>query len=1727
MKLRRIPLALPAAALSAALVLPGFASAQTADRVISNTATVSWNPSTGGVVTRTSNRVDVTVRAAPPAPASAGIFRISAPGTGRDTLLGGTGCTLANGSNGSIGSSEDRSTGFAGENRFTVGETVGFGVTSPSDNRDSTLRETLAVTIRTDNGDEEQLTLREDSANSGFFVGYLPSVPMPPAVQQRDCRLSVMPGRELQVTLVHGITAIDISTATISFLVDPFGIVFDSGDGAPVPGSTVTIVDATTGAPAQVFGDDGVSAYPSSIVTGSTVTDSSGRTYVFPPGDYRFPFVAPGRYRLVVAPPAPYRAPSIATPAELAGFRRPDNGLPYTINTASYGAVFELFTPEPVRIDIPVDRDGDALVISKLSATQAAFAGDVVRYTISVSGADVRRGTGAITVTDTLPNAMRLRADTVRLDGALVTPLVAPDGRQFSVQVPALVAGGRARITYLAEIRPDAAPGDAINLALARDTRGAVSNTADAAVRIRRDVLGDRITIIGRVTRGGCAVDPHDAPGAAGVRVMLQDGSFTVTDRDGRYHFEGVLPGLHVVAIDPATFGNGAQAIDCAQNVRNAGSPVSRFVDGRGGDLRRADFRLLGNETELVLPDAPQSDDVGAERPVEGAETPSESRRPSREDAGPRLPDGISVPLSTASQAAGSDRDWFAGLTPGVRWLFPEPEHNPRSSAVRIAIAHLPGQRVELLLRGRAVDPIAFEGVTTGNSGASAVSLWRGVEISDGNNDFTANVYNADGSLAQTLTNIVHFSTPPMMATLLRDRSRLVADGVQRPIIAVRLTDRAGRPIRQGVVGDFSVAAPHRAAQDLDAEQARQLSGLDRSGATWYVPGDDGVAYIELEPTTASGTIRLDFEFRDGEITRRHNVDGWLNPGNRPWTVVGFAAGTLGYNTLNDRMEPVAETLPDDNVDGRIALYAQGRIRGDWLLTMSYDSDREAEEARFGGVIDPRAYYTVYADRADRGFDAASVRNLYLRLERPQFVALFGDFETALNDTELTRYQRAMNGLRAEYRSDQFAATAFAADTPYRHRRDELQGSGLSGPYQLGARGILANSERITIETRDRLRSNLIVDRRTLTRHIDYDIDYFAGTLRFREPILSRDSALNPQFIIADYEVDGVGQRVTNAGGRVAWRTTDDSLRIGATAIHDETDVGQTNMGGLDLRYRPSASTEIRAEFALSNTRTDVAPAATDERAHAWLVEVEHHGSHWDMLAYAREQQDGFGVGQIAGGQNGSRRIGFDGRVRLDENFSLTGSLWQDVRLTTGASRYAGRALGEYRIDDTTLRAGLTFADDELADGTRNSSTLVQLGASQRLLGGRLELDGQTEFVFGGDDESIDFPTRHRVGARYSLTQDAAIVGAYEIADGGNVDARTLRVGVDVRPWAGARLAVSGNQQDFVELGERSFAAYGLTQSFLINENLSADVTVDGQRTLSGINAADVLELEQPVASGGFIGTQGLLTEDFLALTAGATWRSDRWSITGRAEYRDGELTNRYGMTLGMIRQIGEGRALGGLFTYTEAQAETGLATRTISGEMSWAHRPDDSRLSWLNRFEVRGDRILGSIAGQPGPIGGPVLTLDGDARSTRVINSLSINYSPMGQDDDDGLWSERGEYTLFLGARYASDRIGEDDVSGWSAVVGGDIRFDLDDWVGVGVAGNLRIATDARARSYAIGPQIVLSPFQNANLVIGYNIAGYRDRDFEEARYSRAGIYATLRIKFDQTTLQGLGLTR
>lgn len=138
---------------------------------------------------------------------------------------------------------------------------------------------------------------------------------------------------------------------------------------------------------------------------------------------------------------------------------------------------------------------------------------------------------------------------------------------------------------------------------------------------------------------------------------------------------------------------------------------------------------------------------------------------------------------------------------------------------------------------------------------------------------------------------------------------------------------------------------------------------------------------------------------------------------------------------------------------------------------------------------------------------------------------------------------------------------------------------------------------------------------------------------------------------------------------------------------------------------------------------------------------------------------------------------------------------------------------------------------------------------------------------------------------------------------------------------------------------------------------------------------------------------------------------------------------------------------------------------------------------------------------------------------------SLSTNWRPAGNDD--GQQVRRTEIGVFLGARYNLDRLENQDVTSTALVAGLDARIGLGERIEVGGSATARANMSDGTTSFAIGPQIGISPAKNTLLTLGYNIKGFRDADFGAARHTDAGIYASVRVKLDSDSFSFLGLRR
>ena len=951
-----------------------------------------------------------------------------------------------------------------------------------------------------------------------------------------------------------------------------------------------------------------------------------------------------------------------------------------------------------------------------------------------------------------------------------------------------------------------------------------------------------------------------------------------------------------------------------------------------------------------------------------------------------------------------------------------------------------------------------------------------------------------DGSEVQRLTRIVHYGGGAVRADFDRGASMLVADGRRRPVIALRLFDAHGKPARPGTLGAFRVDAPYRSWWEVQALDDNPLLATGAREPTFEVDAD-GIARLELEPTSQSGTVTLRLRFNERQT---QELRAWLVPEPRPWIMVGVAEGTAAWRSISDNVQPLPADAPvEEGYDGsgRVAFFAKGRIRGDYLLTLAYDSARDPRQARerLRGVIEPDRYYLVYGDGTEQRFEAASTERVFLKLERREFVALFGDYDTGLTVTELTRYSRSLTGLKVDYGGERVLATGFAARTDLGFVRDELRGDGTSGLYRLSRRPIVINSDKLRLEVRDRFRSERVLETRELARFLDYRIDYLDGSVFFSEPVPSRDAALNPIYIVAEYETQGTGQEVTTAGGRAAVRTADGSIELGASAINDGSIDGDSRVAGLDFRWRATPITEVRVEAAYS----DSDDPSRNGSGRAWLGEVKHVSEKLDLIAYAREQEAAFGIGQQAASEAGTRKVGADARWNINERWAVQGQAMLQQMTETGAERRLASAEVRHTRADSNVAVGLRHVDDEDGAGASLRSEQAYVTGSIDLLDDRLTLRATGDMTLGNRDESTDYPARALLGVDYRIAPETTLFAEWEHADGAQLASDMTRVGLRARPWERTQIVTAISQQAS-EYGPRTFANFGLTQGWRVSERWTLDLGVDQSNTLRGADLAP-LNPAVPLASGS-------VTEDFFASFVGAQYHADLWTATTRLERRTSDSEIRQTLLAGWYREPSLGHALSLSLLATDSDARTTAAdTSGADLRFAWAYRPATGRWMVFTRTDFKRDTREDALL---------------VAESTRWVQNLHYNLQ----------WNPATQLGLQLGARHVVSTFDDEQYSGVSSLLGIDLRRDLP-WrpfgrvLDVGLHGAWLRSWESGVAEQSVGVDVGVTLATNVWVSVGYNLTGFRDDDFSAARYTDMGPFLRVRIKADQDTFRDLRL--
>ncbi|MCG6909780.1 MAG: DUF11 domain-containing protein [Deltaproteobacteria bacterium] len=403
-------------------------------------------------------------------------------------------------------------------------------------------------------GSSELYELRFRAAGAGSHtpsLGYADSIFT--NSPQRISDISVSPGGILQ---------------NLNLPIWPNGTVYNSISRVPVPGASLSLVNAATGAsvPSSCF-DDPIQQSQITAQDGFYKFDLNFSEAACPPGGTYFIEVTPPANGYMadqsqVIPPAsdattlPFSVPEClgsvndAVPAtaeycEVTGYTTvpPVAVLARTTGTTYYLSLLLNDTSMPGQSQIfnnaiPVDPvlDG-AVAITKTSSSINVSRGELVPYTITVSnvyGVPLYD----ISIVDHFPAGFKYMADSSRLNGNRFEPQV--DGRELSWENLDLQVNETLTLQLLLVVGSGVSEGEYVNSAyvLKRATNTRISGEATATVQVVPDPDFDCTDVIGKVfdDRNLDGWQDRGELGLAGVRVVTARGLIASTDKHGRFH---------------------------------------------------------------------------------------------------------------------------------------------------------------------------------------------------------------------------------------------------------------------------------------------------------------------------------------------------------------------------------------------------------------------------------------------------------------------------------------------------------------------------------------------------------------------------------------------------------------------------------------------------------------------------------------------------------------------------------------------------------------------------------------------------------------------------------------------------------------------------------------------------------------------------------------------------------------------------------------------------------------------------------------------------------------------------------------------------------------------------------------------------------------------------------------------------------------------------------------
>lgn len=1450
----------------------------------------------------------------------------------------------------------------------------------------------------------------------------------------------------------------------------------------------------------------------------------------------------------------------------------PSVDLDQTPSSSELGAIDgELFT----NIDI-VD-SAPSLQVTKVGDVKSAELGDYVNYTINVKNNGEATAYN-VELKDTLPQGFDITKNSVRIStgkdsagkNSAANQINATNflaqGKYQVLGLGSLAGGETKTITYQVLVGASALRGDGINRAFAsaKDTNNNDFRSLEAQwqVKVNRGVMNSDGIIIGKVyndiNRDGIQQKQMGELGVAGVRLYMEDGNFAVTDAEGKYNFYGVSAKTHVVKVDRTTLPANVELVE--QGNRNTGDPSSRFVDLKYGELHRADFAITDGladsstqlNTELIARrDKVQSDLNALEQAVKanlsihdvvsssadsdkaegcklnGASDTSKDceqaivyRSDNSNSASLITATAITAPemvdLESYIQSSTDNSSRFINLTPNQ--ILPIRQVNAQ------LLSNL-NHDIKLFVNGDLV-PESRIGKTGRLESQQIIGFdYFGIPLKVGKNTLTIKAYDQDHKVVdtQSISLIAPGDITAIKSQL--DKSLVEANGSNKIQALITLQDSNGTPVASDALITVDTNIGTILNKDLDP---------NLPGTQIMVSGSQSVVDIQSPKVPGKGTLQISAN----GIESRREIQ--FVPNLRPLIAVGIVEGAISLKDFDpDHISNAQGAFEkelhefagndDYSATGRAAMFLKGKVRGDYLLTLSYDSDKKGE--RLFRDIQPDEYYPVYGDASAKGFDAQSSSKLYVRLDKGRSFAMFGDIKTQITDDEgikLGSYNRTLTGLKARYEDDNTRVTSFAAETSTSQQVNETRGLGVSGPYPINTNfnAVLENSESVEVIVRNADNPGVVISRTALTRFADYEIDPVSHSLYLKTPIPSQDLDGNPVYLRVTVEVDKGGDKYW-VGGISAKRQLTNKIAIGGSYINSDNPLNKEELASINTVVQLNKRTKLVAEYAKNEAQNPNYQSANqinstnldqlDAKGDALRVELSYKDDRrTSAKAYYNTADKGFVTGSspLTAGRSESG-VDVDYRLGTDNKTKLKVAGVQTKDNVTKASQQGIKAGIEHQLtDNITGELGVRYYKQDAAAASRNiqeatsttritddtifnnritnqsaipslsnassdiEGTTVRAKVSARLPKLNTSLLNSTQ-VFAEYEQDIEHSNRNataiggetalgslgRLYARHDLIN--SLTGSYGLDDS-NERQRTV-IGFDANYMKDGKVYSEYRMRDSLSAREAE-AAIGLNNKWYIRDGLTVNTLFERIESLSGNS--------DQTSTAASIGAEYLAHDDY--------------KLSGRFEKRWGGTSDTLLATAGAAYRYNDDITLLAKDIYSNVTYADGhrMVNRFQVGA---AYRDYDSnQLDMLSKLEYRiDDNLTGEAPYQKDAL---VWSLHGNYHPTRPL-TLSGHYA--------------GKYTQYNASGLDSDNTAH------AAYIRG--LYDINERWDAGLQAGSYWNDEAHDTVYMLGAEVGYSPMSNLWLSLGYNFMGFSDEDIASDDSTQQGAYFKMRFKFDE----------